>query len=60
MANIAKVLRIDGAPPVFLRDGRLLTMCSHELANEAAYQVEEGSLFTEFSRSLLYKLEDFH
>ena len=44
MANTSRVLRIDGAPPVFLRDDRLLTMCSLALENTIAYQVQEGSL----------------
>ena len=44
MANRLRFLRIDCTPPVFLRDGRLLTMCSLALANKAAYQVQERSL----------------
>ena len=44
MTNRLRVLWIDWAPPVFLRDGRLLTMCSFALADKAAYQVQERSL----------------
>ena len=45
--NITKKIRvlwIDWAPAVFLRDSRLLTMCSLMVAYKAAYQVQEGSV----------------